>query len=415
MKVVTLLVVGAGGRGQGYAKFAKSCPDRARVVGVAEPRDFFRQKLAQEHEIAAENVFDDWRKAAAKPRMADAVLICTQDTMHEEPAIAFAKLGYHVLLEKPMAPSVEACRNIVAAVEETGIIFAVCHVLRYTAFTKALKEILDRGTIGDITSIDHYEPVGFWHQAHSFVRGNWRRETDCNGMLLAKSCHDIDWLSHIMGKPCARVSSFGSLRHFKPSEAPAGAAARCMDCSLNDTCPYSAKRFYFAMLEEERLAWPLDVVDPEMTAETLERALREGPYGRCVYACDNDVVDNQVVCLQYADGSTANFTMTAFNPGGARQTRIGGTLGYIETIDSSVIKHFDYATNKWQEIDTNAGDDSVLGGHGGGDGGLMNAFIGAIATGDRSQILSGAAATLESHLTVFAAEESRRKGIVCQM
>ena len=412
---VSVIIVGAGGRGWGYATYAEHCPDQIKVVGVAEPRAFHRQRVVKTHKVAREMTFRNWQALARQPKLADAVLICTQDAMHEKPMVAFARLGYHILLEKPMAPTAKACRRIVEAAREAGTVFAVCHVMRYTKYTQILKRMLDEGAVGDIVNVQHYEPVGFWHQAHSFVRGNWRNEKESSFMLLAKSCHDIDWLSYIIGRPCTRVSSFGSLRHFRRSEQPAGAADRCLECPYADTCVYSAKRFYFDQLEKKHLGWPLDVVDPETTAPTLERALREGPYGRCVYACDNDVVDHQVVNLEYAGGATASFTMTAFNPGGGRKTRIGGTKGYIETNDSSLIRHYDYFTKEWKEIDTDAADAGILGGHGGGDGGIMAAFLHAIATGDRSTILSGPDATIESHLTVFAAEQARRKSRVIEM
>ncbi|NLF85527.1 MAG: Gfo/Idh/MocA family oxidoreductase [Lentisphaerae bacterium] len=412
---VSVIIVGAGGRGWGYATYAEHCPEQMKVVGVAEPRAFHRARVVKTHQIAREMTFRNWQALARRPKLADAVLICTQDAMHEKPMVAFARLGYHILLEKPMAPTAKACRRIVAAARETGVVFAVCHVMRYTKYTQILKRMLDDGAVGGIVNVQHYEPVGYWHQAHSFVRGNWRNEKESSNMLLAKSCHDIDWLRYILGRPCVRVSSFGSLRHFRRSEQPAGAADRCLDCPYCDTCVYSAKRFYFDRLETKQLGWPLDVADPEMTAPTLARALREGPYGRCVYACDNDVVDHQVVNLEYAGGATASFTMTAFNPGGGRKTRIGGTKGYIETNDSSLIRHYDFATREWKEIDTNAADAGILGGHGGGDGGVLAAFLRAVATGDRSAIISGPDETLETHLTVFAAEKARRKGRVVEL
>lgn len=415
MKPVSVLVIGAGGRGDVYASYATKFPDQMKVVGVAEPREFHRKKMADEHAIDKNHVFTKWQDAARKPKMADAVLICTQDRMHEKPMAAFSRLGYHVLLEKPMASTEKACRNIIKMAKETDVIFSVCHVMRYTAYTQQLKRMLDANLIGDIVNITHYEPVGYWHQAHSFVRGNWSNEKKSSSMLLQKSCHDIDWLSYIVGKPCKRVSSFGSLRYFRKSEQPAGAADRCMDCCFADTCVYSAKRFYFGKLKDKQLGWPLNVADPYFTEKTLEAALRKGPYGRCVYACDNDVVDNQVVNLEYTDGTTVSFTMTAFNPGGGRQTRIGGTLGYIETHDSNVIRHYDYATETWNEIDTGKMDAGILGGHGGGDGGIMSAFLHAVATGDRSGIITGPDATLESHMTVFAAEKSRKKARVIEV
>jgi len=414
MEQVSLLIIGAGGRGRGYASFAEKHPDRARVVGVAEPRDWYRNDLATRHSIPEENVFTDWKRAAERERFADAVVVATQDAMHVEPAIAFARKGYHVLLEKPMAPTADECRDIVQAVTEAGVIFAVGHVLRYTSYTRALRRVIDSGAIGKIMSVEHLEPVGYWHQAHSFVRGNWGNEAESSCMLLAKSCHDIDWLRHIVGEPCRRVSSFGSLSHLRREEMPTGAAERCLECTVEGTCPYSARKIYLKAVEDGRTGWPIDVLAPEVTTETITDALRDGPYGRCAYACDNDVVDHQVVILEYDGGATASFTMTAFTQGAGRKTRIFGTHGQIEG-DSSEIRLFDFLKDKWETVDTSAEDTSILGGHGGGDYGLADAFIRAVASGDSSLILSGPEETLETHLTVFAAEQARRENRVVEV
>ena len=415
-KPVSVIIVGAGGRGFAYANLALKMPKLCKIVGVAEPRDFHREKMVAEHGIKPEMTFHLWQELAKQPKLADAVAICTQDAMHEDCALAFAKLGYHILLEKPMAPTAAACRRIVAAAKKSGKMFAVCHVMRYTKYTQFVKRMIEKGAVGDIVSVEHHEPVGFWHQAHSFVRGNWRNEKESSFMLLAKSCHDVDWLSYIIGKPCVRVSSFGGLYYFNKAHQPKGAADRCMDCKLSKKCPYSAKEFYFDRLSRKDCwGWPLDVVDPTFKKANLEKALREGPYGRCVFACDNDVVDHQVVNFEYADGVTASFTMTAFNPGSGRKTRIFGTTGYIETDDSSVIRHYDFLTKKWETIDTEASDASMAGGHGGGDGGVFSAFCLAIQKNDPKYIISGADATIESHLTTFAAEKARRTGKVVEM
>ncbi|MBE6372855.1 MAG: Gfo/Idh/MocA family oxidoreductase [Lentisphaerae bacterium] len=417
-KPVKLAVIGAGARGYGYAKFAKNFPNRLKIVAVADPNDFCRNRLASEYDIPAEKCFHTWQEFCAQPKMCDAVAICTQDSMHEAPAVACAKLKYHILLEKPMAPTAEACRNIVAAVKEAGVFFAVCHVLRYTSYTRMLQQILKSGEIGDIISIQHLEPVGYWHQAHSFVRGNWRNEAESSNMLLAKSCHDIDWLRGIMGKPCKAVHSFGTLRHFRASEKPEGAAARCCDCprEIESACPYSAYKIYFRdRFCKGQKFWPVNVLTPEVTDKTLAEALKNGPYGRCVYACDNDVVDNQVVNLLFEDGSTASMTMTAFNFHSGRKTRIFGSLGQIET-DSITITVRKFLDDTTREVDTQISNDGgILTGHGGGDFGIMDSFVCAVAENDPSKIVTGIDETLESHLMVFAAEESRKKGIVCTL
>jgi predicted dehydrogenase len=412
MRLVTVAVVGAGSRGTGYARWILEHRDLAAVVAVAEPHATRRASLAAEHGIPAENAVEDWRRLAERGRIADAVLICTQDRMHLEPVLAFAALGYHILLEKPMAPDEASCRAIVDAVEAADVILAVGHVLRYTPYTRALKAILDASRIGEIISVQHLEPVGYWHQAHSFVRGNWRRSDLSTSMLMAKACHDLDWLQYILGQPPSRVSSFGRLSHFTPANRPAQAADRCVDCALQDDCAYAATRFYAKELAEGRHGWPLSVVIEQPTEAALDQALREGPYGRCVYACDNDAVDHQVVAMEFASGATATFTMTAFTEMGDRRTRIFGTRGELHG-DGETIRVYDFRTGEWQTVDSGArAAMSAAEGHGGGDAELMRAFVRAVATGDRTLVSSGARESLRSHLAVLAAERSRFAGTV---
>jgi predicted dehydrogenase len=405
---VSLLVIGAGQRGSGYARWAIEHPDRARITGVAEPRASHRTPLAADHGIAPENAVETWQELAARPRFADAVLICTQDRMHAEPAQAFAALGYHILLEKPMAPDEESCRRIVDAVEQAGVILAVGHVMRYSPYTKAVKEVVESGRLGDVISVQHLEPVGFWHQAHSFVRGNWRRADLATTMLMAKSCHDLDWLQHILGQAPSRLSSFGSLTHFTAANRPSGAADRCVDCSVSGSCPYSAERLYRGMLDRGEHRWPLSVIVSSFTPAAVDDALRNGPYGRCVYACDNDVVDHQVVSMEFPSSATAVFTMTAFNEAAQRSTRLFGTRGEMSG-DGETIRVRDFLTGTEEVIPVGS---FGSGGHAGGDAGLMDAFVTALATGDRTAILSGPRESLASHLAVFAAERARLNGTV---
>jgi predicted dehydrogenase len=415
MYPVRLIIIGAGSRGSSFARFAFEHPELAQVVGVAEPRPFYRHKLASQHHIPAENTAEDWRELAARPRFADAVIVATPDRLHAEPAIAFANQGYAMLLEKPMATNPTDCRRIVDAVEKNGILFAVFHDFRYFSYTKRLKDIIDSGRIGDVISIQHLEPVGYWHYAHSYVRGNWRNEAGSSSMLLAKSCHDIDWLRHILGQRCVQVSSFGSLTHFKHSQKPAaaGAAARCLDCAYEPSCPYSAKRFYQARLRQGNWGWPLDVITADFSEEGVLAALQTGPYGRCVYECDNDVVDHQVVNLLYENGATASFTMTGCSEFADRKTTIFGTRGELRG-DLAKLEVYDFLSGTTEVIDTVL-EDAQAGGHWDGDVNVLKAFMYTVATGDTSRILSGARETLETHLTVFAAEESRREGRTVQV
>ncbi len=408
---VTLVVAGAGGRGTGYASFALSRPREAKIVGVAEPRAFFRERVARDHRLEPAAVFADWRALAARPRLADAAIVATMDRDHAGPAVALARKGYHLLLEKPMAPTEAECRRIVAAVKRARVILAVCHVMRYTRYTRALKAAIAAGRIGDVVSLQHLEPVGYWHMAHSFVRGNWRNERLSSFMLLSKSCHDLDWIRHIMGARCLRVSSFGSLKHFRKAERPRGAGRRCVACRIEQSCPWSAKRLYLGMAKRKQHWWPLDVITQDFSLGGVTKALRAGPYGRCVWGSDNDVVDHQVVNMEFAGRRAASFTMTGFTRMRDRETHVFGTRGEL-TGDGRWIRIYDFLTQQTDAIDTEAKDASLLGGHGGGDLGLMESFVKAVARRDQTLILSGPAETLETHLTVFAAERARRRGTV---
>ncbi|RVU27875.1 Gfo/Idh/MocA family oxidoreductase [Streptomyces antnestii] len=405
---VTLVVAGAGMRGMIYARRAV-LEGRARIVALAEPRADIREAAAAEFGIDPSRVFADWRELAAAGRLADAAVVATQDSMHTEPAVVFAELGYHLVLEKPMAPTEEESARIVAAAEKAGVMLAVCHVLRYTPYTRALKALIDSGRIGTIASIEHLEPVGWWHQAHSFVRGNWRSEAESSSMLLQKSCHDIDWLIHLMGQVPTRVASFGSLLHFRPENKPDGAADNCLDCGVEAGCPYSAKRIYTGFLDHpDTRHWPLSVVTTDHTEEGVLAALRTSPYGACVYSGGNDVVDHQVVTMEFATGGTVSFTMTAFTAADHRKTRIFGTHGSVEG-DGVRLRVHDFTTDTVETIDTGSGEDgTAAAGHGGGDEMLLDAFVEAVRTGDRSLILTDARDSLASHQVVWAAERARK-------
>jgi predicted dehydrogenase len=407
MSPVEIIIVGAGDRGNVYAEFALAHPDKARIVGIAEPREHYRRKMTREHNINPEMVFDDWKDIVTKNRFADAAVVATPDALHVEPTVALANKGYHILLEKPMAPDEEGCRKITKVVMENNVILSVGHVLRYTKYTQKLKELLDSGVIGDIVNLQRLEPVGYWHQAHSFVRGNWRREDESSFMLLAKSCHDIDWISYIMGKRCKTVSSFGSLLHFRPESKPNNAGKRCTECDYEPECPYSALKIYLGFLEKGTTGWPVNVITPDITQEGVEQVLKEGPYGRCVYDCDNDVVDHQVLNMEFEGNSTATFTMIAFTKARPRETRIFGTHGEIYG-DGSRIQIYDFLTEQTSEYDTSA-DTTVLTDHGGGDYWLMHTFVDAVANKNPELVLSGPTETLESHLMTFAAERSRKE------
>ncbi|GAA2800721.1 Gfo/Idh/MocA family oxidoreductase [Kitasatospora paracochleata] len=418
---LTIAILGAGARGTAFADLVAERPEVARVTAVAEPRERFRGDLAAKHHIAPEFRFTHWRDLLARPRLADIALIAVQDAEHAAAATALAGIGYQILLEKPMATNEADCEAIAEAARRNGITLAVCHVMRYTPYTVKLKQLLREGAIGDIVSLQHLEPIGNYHFAHSYVRGNWRREDESSPLLLSKSCHDIDWMADIVGQRVARVSSFGSLTHFRPEAAPEGASDRCVTCLLQDSCAYSATTLYRDGLRDGRADdggakryMTRVVTGGELTEQAVADALTDGPYGRCVYRSDNDVPDHQVVNLEFENGVTAGFTLTAFTPLENRHTKIFGSHGQL-TGDGRRIEIYDFRTEQRTLHDTAVDGPSAAEGHGGGDRALLNAYLDALHGGRPELIVSGIEATLASHRVVFAAEHARRTGGVVEL
>lgn len=410
---VRVAVLGAGIRGMEHGERIRS--SGGAVTAVAEPDEGRRRRLAAEHSLPQEACFADWRDLARHPDLCDAVLITTQDADHADPCVTFAGLGKHILCEKPMAPDEADAVRMVEAVERAGVVFAVVHPLRYMPYTDVVRGWVQDGRIGRIVNVQHLEPVGAWHFAHSFVRGNWRREDESSSMLMAKCCHDLDWLSYVVGSQPAQVASFGRLTHFRPENRPEGAADRCLDCAVEADCPFSAPRLYLSCLGNPgREHWPLGAVTATPTEPAVREALATGPYGRCVYACDNDVADHQVVALDYADGVTATHTVTAFTEMSHRQTRIFGTHGSIETDGRHVTLH-DFRAHPATTVERVDTSDTTAAGHADGDSAAVTAFLSAVSTGDTTPIRSGPRESLLSHQAVWAAESARRTGTTVRL
>lgn len=407
MRPITAVVLGAGNRGCAYSAYAKDHPDELRIVAVAEPRADRRALLAEELNVPEENRFASWQELLSQPKMADCAFVCTLDDDHTAPAIRAMELGYDLLLEKPMSNDESECRRIAQTADRTGRALAVCHVLRYTPFYMTLKALIDQGRIGEVTAINQIENVGYWHQAHSFVRGNWRNTAETSPMILQKSCHDMDIILWLMGRDCKRVQSFGSLRHFTPENAPQGAPERCLDgCPQAERCPYYAPRLYMDM---RLTGWPVDVITTDLSEAGRRKALEEGPYGRCVYHCDNDVVDRQVVNMEFDGGAVATFTMTAFSSDFSRQLKIFGTQGQI-TADMGTRQ---IVLHRFGEEKETIPLDEARSGHGGGDFGLLRDFLNVLRQGGESR--TSANVSLQSHLMCFAAERSRKEHIVVEL
>lgn len=407
-KPITAITLGAGSRGNVYGNYAISNPDQIDIVGVAEPIPLRNERYSKKHKIAAENRFVTWEHVFQKPKFADAIIITTPDHLHYGPCMKALAMGYDVLLEKPMAQTEKECRDILALTKKTGAIVGLCHVLRYAPYFIKLKELIHNGSIGELISIQHFEPIQHIHMAHSFVRGNWHNSKESTPIILAKSCHDLDIMRWLVGKPSVRVAAFGNLKWFNKQNAPAGSTARCHDgCAIESTCPYSAVKIY---LRERSYTYVFDLPEQkELVPDAIMNYLKTTNYGRCVYRMDNDQCDHYVMSLLFEGGITASFNMEAFTGYHGRRTRVMGSMGDL-TGDMEQFVHTDFRTGKTTNWDSKSFDEGAYKnhGHGGGDYRLMQDWVQAVAQKNPNLLTSTIDASIESHLMGFAAEKSRK-------
>lgn len=412
MKPITVAIAGCGSRGlDTYAACQTRFPEKMKVVAAADIRPEKLEQIKAVCGLTDEQCYGSAEEMLRAGKLADVMMICTQDRQHFAHATAALNLGYHLLLEKPFAVTAQDCKTIVRMAQERGLHVVVCHVLRYTVFYQKLKQLIDAGRVGEVVSIQASEQVGYWHQAHSFVRGNWSVEEKSAPMLLAKCCHDMDILLWLTGKRCRRVSSFGSLRHFKPEFAPEGAAQRCTDgCPAADTCPYNAERFYLGKVREGNTGWPVNILTTQHDEAGVLQALRTGPYGRCVYRCGADVVDHQVVNLLLEDGVTVSFSMCGFSKYNQRDIRIMGTHGEIVgDLGAGIIRVLPFVGEEEQTDMRTLTDD--FSGHAGGDARMLEEFLDLLlGISEGSPSLTTVQRSLESHLVALAGEMSRKRG-----
>lgn len=415
MAPLEAVLIGAGNRGRSvFGAWALRNPGRLRIVAVAEPDPARRDAFAAEHGIEPARRFADWRELLERPALAPAAIVATSDTLHVGPALAALARGCDVLLEKPIAPSPAECVRVVEAAEASGRLLQIGHVLRYTPFYEQVQQLVASGALGELVTIDMKEHVATWHMAHSFVRGKFRSRALAAPLLLAKACHDLDLLVWFAGRRPERVASFGSLLHYRPEGAPPGAPLRCTDgCPAQESCPHDAVRFYLG--PDERLArhWPWNDVSPDPSREARRRGLESGPYGRCIYHCDNDVVDHQVVAVEFPGGLTATFTVHGAASDEKRTIRISGTRGELRgVLHDGVIEISRHGHLGSERIEVES--PGPLG-HFGGDDGLVAHFADVVARGARDEVRTSGRVSLASHLLGFAAERARESGAVVEL
>lgn len=401
------VLVGAGGRGIGaFGAWALANPDELKFTAVAEPDPDRRAKFAALHSIPPDRQFATWDDLFAHPRLAPVCINATMDAHHLESGVKAMDAGYDLFLEKPMADTADGCRDIVAAAERTGRLVQICTPLRYTPFYMKVKELMDSGAIGRVLAVSMAENVAFWHFAHSFVRGNWGDAEKTGPLILTKCCHDMDMARWLADAPPARVASQGALTHFHAGNAPDGAPARCTDgCPAEKTCPHFAPALYCTGDTD----WPVSAVSVDTSADARWNAMRTGPYGRCVFRCDNTAVDQQNVSVEFTNGVVLDFTVRGNTVLPYRTVRVLGTEGEIQGhMEKGVVTVQRFAQQLWQKTEPVVHEPrSDDGAHGGGDGGALRHFIRCVREGDRAAIAHGLRIALEGHLLSFAAERAR--------
>lgn len=401
------ILIGAGQRGMVYARGVHERGHEIAAVADIDPEK--REIACRAFGIPAERSYATAEELLAQDCLGEAAIIATMDRDHWKHAIPAMEKGYHLLLEKPISPIPEETLEIAATAKKLNRHVVVCHVLRYSPFFREIKRIIDSGELGRVVTIQHNENVGSFHIAHSFVRGNWRRSDVASSMIMQKSCHDMDLLAWLVGSDCRKVASFGDLTYFKEANAPEGSAARCADCALKDECRYSAYRAYLPVMGN----WPATVLTSDQTREGLLEAIRTGPYGRCVYRCDNDVCDHQVTILEFENGVTATFNLSGFTNRVTRTLKIMCERGEIrasELKNEIEITHF--APNAADRSDSTViHPERTTSGHGGGDSQIVEEFL-DLLEGRSTDVLSEISRSVESHMMACAAEESRVCGKV---
>ena len=401
-KQVSIVAIGAGNRTNKYLEYVKQHPDNAKLVGVVELNEIRRNKIAEKFCLEPSACFTDYHDFFRSSLKVDAVMICTPENMHYEPCMMAIEAGYHVLLEKPIAQTPEECIAIGEAARRKNVIVTVCHVLRYHPYFIKLKELACSGELGNIISINHRTAVGVDRAAHSFVRGPWRKESETNPMLISKCCHDIDFLLWLTKTRCRKLTSFGSLRWFKSTNAPEGSAHRCIDCQVESQCPFSAVDLY--RIRRDWIA-NFDVPQGKNIDEVIEKELEQGLYGRCIYHCDNDVVDHQIVSMEMESEVTINFSMDIFTLEDHRATQICLTEGEIEGDETQIkVRRF----RGGEETIYDFSDIKHKPFHAGADLDLMNDFIEAIQT-EGKYLRTSIDLSVESHRICFEAERSRKE------
>ena len=397
---VTFSVVGLGGRASAYLSALQELyPNEHQVVAVADPDPAKQARARNDYGLQDNQIFDTDLDLMEQPRLSDVAIVATQDKLHLRDIRGLLAKGYDLILEKPVATTLEELQEI-AAVSKSfpDQMVAVCHVLRHTVFFGEIRRILESGRFGPVVSIQHNENIGYYHFAHSYVRGPWNNSETSGPLTLTKSCHDMDILLYLLENThCQQISSYGALSIFNRDHYdPATMAPMCVDCPQNESCAFSAPKLYSSG-KIKSVVFDLSSVDK------VRENLGTSPYGRCVYHCDNNVGDHQSTAIQFDNGVTATFSLSAFSAKVNRSLKIMCQFGEIRAIEKPyLIETTDFRTDETTVTELDIHDR----GHGGGDKAFVKDFMESYLHG--VPFNSTLEHAIESHAMALLAEESRK-------
>lgn len=387
-------VIGAGARGESFARQLYEGHPRATLFGVCDIDGDRLAKFCQYCGLEDARQFTDQGEFLSHSDL-DAVIITTPEFTHADVAIAAMQAGKHIYLEKAMAQNTAECRRIIKAHRQSNVTVYLGFNMREIDVFGKLKEIIDSRALGALVHVSGVEQLEFAHGA-SFMRRYHRHSSRSGGLLNTKCSHDLDCLQWLVGHQhkVRRIASFGGVNVFHPDKQ---LATHCSQCAIEDECSYRDRAgFVFPIFADKPM-------------HHGERALYGGDL--CVYNAEKDLVDNQSVLLEWENGVRGTFNLQMFQGVGLRRYCVWGEKGYAElnlwpkaslqVIESATghITNYEFAPAK--------------GGHGGSDPRMIHRFIAAIEGKENNG--SGLAAGLAATLLAEKADIARLSGNVVEI
>ena len=393
MEKVKLAIIGTGLRGAyTYAPLIAKYKDKCEIVAFVENKKGRRDLFLEKYPVDKDMVFDNLNDFIAHDKLADAVIISHYDLLHYDTAQVLLVKGYDVLVETPVANSLDRLVHLKEySLKNKDRLFMVAYNNRYSSFYTKLKEIVDDKKLGDLINISYNVDIGYQNFVHNYVRGNWRITSDTATIMLTNSCQDIDMMINLSKGKCQKVSCFSDLRIFNWENFNTKMSENCFRCSEEESCPFSAKKIY---LQEDKFINNSVHINP--TKDNLEAILKQGPYGKCVFYCDNDVCDNLTSIFKFDNKVTSNFNINAFTKESDKKIRLFFKEGEVEASFKQKeikIKSFLNTDEKIIKIDQENTDEK-----------LFVDFIDRVKNKNYKSCISDVGSVIESHVATFAAE-----------